>query len=494
MKASLMAQTIETIILRNLIYNDTFSRSVLPYIKEDYFRQSHEKEIFRGIVEYVNQFKSPPTKEVLVDLADSANLVEDTYKEVIETLEEIEASKDKPVDNDWLSERAEKWCKDKALANAAFAAVAILEGKDKKRDSGAIPELFENALAISFDPSVGHDYVDDAEERYDTLHAATYKIPFDVDVCNKATKGGVGPKTLNILAGGVYSGKTLGMCHIAGSYLKAGKNVLYITLEIPEESIGFRIDCNLLNITTDDADAIPKDIFLKKVDRIKQGLKGKLKIKEYPATSVHVNNFRALLHELSIKQHFKPDVIFVDYLGLMLSARIKASDKTHITFQAVGEELRGLGQEYGIPIWTGAQLDADGMTSSDPGMTNLAGSKVGLPATCDLMWTIVVNEKLKELGQALIVQQKNRYRDISDMKKFYIGIDRKKMRWFEVDQKAQKSVETEEEQEDDPLKEDADVKRKVSQKYGQAAYESAYKNTYTNKFGPRKSKFNDFKM
>jgi replicative DNA helicase len=489
-----MAQSIETIILRNLIYNETFSRSVLPYIKEDYFRQSHDKEIFRGIVEYVNQYKKPPTKEALEDAADSANLVEETYKEVIETLDEIEASKDKPVDNDWLTERAENWCKEKALANAAFAAVAILDGKDKKRDKGAIPELFENALAISFDPSIGHDYLDNAEQRYDTLHAKTHKIPFDLDCCNKATKGGVEKKTLNVLAGGVYVGKTLGLCHLAANYLKQGEDVLYITLEISEENIGFRIDCNLLNYSVDDAEAMPKDVFLKKVDRVKSTLKGKLKIKEYPAGSVHANNFRALLHELQIKQHFKPTVIIVDYIGLVASARFKPSDKTHITLLAVAEELRALAQEYNVPIWTAAQLDAEGMTSSDPGMTNLAGSKVGLPATVDLMWTIVVTEKLKELGQALIIQQKNRYRDVSEFKKFYIGIDRKKMRWYEVDQKAQKAAESQEEQEDDPLKEDEDVKRKVSQKYGQQAYESAYKNTYTKKFGPRKSKFNDFQM
>jgi hypothetical protein len=274
--------------------------------------------------------------------------------------------------------------------------------------------------------------------------------------------------------------------------MKAGKNVLYITLEISEENIGFRIDCNLLNISTDDAENIPKSMFMKKVENAKANIKGKLKIKEYPAGSVHVNNFRALLHELHLKQGFKPDVILIDYLGLVASSRVKNSDKTHIVLLAVAEELRALAQEQGVPIWTGAQLDAEGMTSSDPGMTNLAGSKVGLPATCDLMWTIVVTEKLKELGQALIIQQKNRYRDVSDMRKFYIGLDRKKMRWFNVEQKAQGSSENEDE---NPFPESEEsVKAAVSAKYGQQAYQSAYNTLQSKKFGPRKPSFDNFQV
>lgn len=492
-----MAQPrIETIILRSLIYDDDFSRRVIPYIKEDYFRETHEKVIFRGISEFINKHKALPDTESIGLYAENENLVEETYQEVLESLAEIEEKKDSKPHSDWLIEQTEKWCQEKALANAAFAAVAILEGKDKKRDKGAIPDLFETALAISFDPSIGHNYIDNAEDRFDRLHAPAHKLPFDIDICNKATKGGIEAKTLNILAGGVYAGKTLGLCHLAGAYMQAGKNVLYITLEISEENIGFRIDCNLLNISTDDADNIPKQMFMKKVDKVKEKLTGKLVIKEYPAGSVHVNNFRALLHELHLKQGFKPDVILIDYLGLVASSRVKTSDKTHIVLLAVAEELRALGQEQGVPIWTAAQLDAEGMTSSDPGMTNLAGSKVGLPATCDLMWTIVVTEKLKELGQALIIQQKNRYRDASDMRKFYIGIDRKKMRWFNVEQKAQGSSDSEESSAEDPLTEDADIKRRVSEKYGQQAYQSAYRTTQAAKFGPRGKKlnFDEFQM
>lgn len=491
-----MAQPrLETIILRSLVYNDDYSRRVIPYIKEEYFRETHEKVIFRGITSFVNKHKALPDKESLALYAESENLVEETFQEVLESLEEMESGKDKKLQADWLIEKTEKWCQEKALANAAFSAVAILEGKDKKRDKGAIPELFENALAISFDPSIGHDYIEDAEGRFDRLHAPTHKVPFDIDICNKATKGGVESKTLNILAGGVYAGKTLGLCHLAGAYLKAGKNVLYITLEISEENIGFRIDCNLLNISTDDADNIPKPMFMKKVEKVKDELSGKLVIKEYPAGSVHVNNFRALLHELHLKQSFKPDIILIDYLGLVASSRVKNSDKTHIVLLAVAEEMRALAQEYGVPIWTAAQLDAEGMTSSDPGMTNLAGSKVGLPATCDLMWTIVVTEKLKELGQALIIQQKNRYRDASDMRKFYIGLDRKKMRWFNVEQKAQGSSDADESSAADPLMEDEEIKRRVSAKYGQQAYQSAYKTAQAAKFGPRtKLKFDDFQV
>lgn len=485
-----MAQPrLETIILRNLIYDEDFCRGVLPYIKEEYFRETHEKVIFRGIDEFVNKRKKLPSKESLALYAEEENLVEETFQEVLETLEEMESQKDNKVDINWLRDKTEIWCRDRALANAAFAAVAILEGKDKKRDKGAIPDLFEKALAVSFDPSIGHDYLEDAEERFDRLHAPTHKIPFDIEVCNKATKGGVEAKTLNIIAGGVYAGKTLGLCHLAGSYMKAGKNVLYITLEISEENIGFRIDCNILNISTDEADNIPKNIFLKRVEKAKESIKGKLVIKEYPAGSVHVNNFRALLHELQLKQEFKPDVILIDYLGLVASSRVKNSDKTHIVLLAVAEELRALAQEYNVPIWTAAQLDAEGMTSSDPGMTNLAGSKVGLPATCDLMWTLVVTEKLKELGQALIIQQKNRYRDVSDMRKFYIGIDRKKMRWYNVEQKAQGTSGGNEYDLDD----DETVRSKVAEKYGESAFRSAEKITQAVKV-VKKLKFDDFQM
>jgi replicative DNA helicase len=463
----------------------------LPYLQEDYFRNTHEKVIFRHINEFVSKYKTLPTPEIIQIAAESdVTVIEDTFKEVAELLTNIKSEKEFHVDDTWLIEHTEKFCQDKALANAAYATVAILEGKDKKQDSGAIPGIFEDALSISFDPSIGHDYFEDAEDRYDKLHSKDYKIAFDIEECNLATKGGVKRKTLNLLSAGVHVGKTLGLCHLAKSYMVAGKNVLYITLEISEEDIGFRIDCNLLHLTTDDADLIPKNIFLQKVERVRKETPGKLIIKEYPAGSVHINHFRALLHELKLKINFDPDVIIVDYLGLCASSRIKMSENTHITIQAIAEELRSLAQELDKVMWSAAQLDAQGMKSSDPGMTNLSQSKVGLPATVDLLWIIVVNEKLLELGQALVIQQKNRYRDLSDRRKFYIGIDRKKMRWYDVAQKGQ----LEEDADADPLKEEEEMKRQVSKKYGQEAYQSAYKTFSSTRKGKNGLEFGDFKV
>jgi replicative DNA helicase len=413
-----MADRIESVILRNLIWNEDYVRKVLPYIKDEYFRKTHEKALFNSITEHVTKYNARPTVESLeIALQSDSTLYEDNFKEAVEALKTLE--NDIPANLSWLVDQTEEFCRDKALANAAFKAVSILEGQEKKLDKGAIPEIFEQALAVSFDPSVGHDYLLDAEERYDLLHSVESKLPFDIDICNTVTKGGVPSNvgTLNILGAGVYVGKTLGLCHLAASYMKQGKNALYITLEISEENIGFRIDCNALNISTDESDNIPKDVFMRRVDKLKaqKGI-GKLIVKGYPAGSIHVNNIRALLHELHLKHKYTPDVILVDYLNLMASSRFKPSDKTHITIQAIAEELRALGQEYKIPIWTATQLDAEGMNSSDPSMTNISGSKVGLAATCDLLWMLVSSEKMREIGQILVIQQKNRYKDASDQK------------------------------------------------------------------------------
>lgn len=484
---------IEILILNNLIHNEPYSRKVLPYLQDEYFRESHEKLIFRHSADFIAQYNKFPTiSELAVSVQKDPHVPDETYKEVLQTLERIEQPDNGTLD--WLVDQTEEFCKEKALYNAARQAILIMEGKDKKLDKGAIPQIYEDALAISFDPSIGHDYAEDAEARFDKLHATEYKLPFDIDICNKVTKGGVAEGTLNLIAGGVYVGKTLALCHLAKCYMIQGKNPLYITLEISEENIGLRIDCNHLNISIDEIDNVPKDVFMSRVQKMRASLKGKLVIKEYPATSVHVNNFRALLHELKLKKDFIPDVILVDYLNLMSSARFKASEKTHIIIQAIAEELRSLAQETGIPIWSATQLDAEGMESSDPGMTNIAGSKVGLAATVDLMWMIVSSEQLRKLGQLLVIQHKNRYKDASDQKKFYVGLDRKKFRWFNVEQKGQ----TQEEHEEDPLERQEEIKQNVSKKYGQQAYQSAYGNTkQARQFGPRGKKpgsFSDFKV
>src|ERR1035441_2972017 len=361
---------IEKIILKNLFHNDDYTRTVIPYLKEEYFH-SEEQIIFHHADEFITEYNKLPTVSSIAIAIDGDKKVdEDTYKEVLQYLEQLETNE--VVDEKWLVDRTEQFCKDKAVANAARKAVNILEGNDKKLDKGAIPGIFEDALSISFDPSIGHDYFDDAEARYDKIHSSEYKIPFDVDICNKVTKGGVAAKKLHILAGGVYAGKTLGLCHIAKSYMCIGKNVLYITLEISEEDINTRVDCNLLNMSIDEVDNIPREVYLGRVEKARAITPGKLKTKEYPQGSVHVNNFRALIHELKLKSKFIPDVVIVDQLGLMLSCRVKSSEPTHVRFPSIAEELRGLAQELGIPIWTAVQLNAEGMESSSPGMTDIA--------------------------------------------------------------------------------------------------------------------------
>jgi replicative DNA helicase len=474
---------IETIILKNLFHNDDYLRKVFPYLKEEYFRDE-EKIIFRHSSKFVSEYnKLPSVSSIAVSINNDTKVDETSYKEVLKSLEQLETNE--VVDLKWLIDKTEDFCKEKAVANAARKAVSILEGNEKKLTSGAIPKIFEDALSVSFDPSVGHDYLLDAEGRYDTLHANEYKLPFDIDICNKATKGGVAGKTLNLIAGGIYVGKTLCLCHLAKSYMCAGKNPLYITLEISEENIGLRVDCNLLNTSIDDVDNIPKNVFMARVEKAREQTPGKLIIKEYPAGSVHVNHLRALLHELRLKKKFVPDVILIDYLNLMSSCRIKASENTHITILAIAEELRALGQEFGIPIWSATQLSADGIESSSPGMTDIAGSKVGLGATVDLLWMIVSSDKLRELGQLLVIQHKNRYKDAADRKKFVIGIDRKKFRLYNVEQKGQTDP-------GDDIEEEQ-TKQQISKKYGQEAYQSAYKSSKVAKsFGPRKPSFKDF--
>lgn len=485
----------ENTILRNLVYNQDYMRKVLPYIQEDYFRQSHEKALVGFITEFIRKYKAQPTKEaLLVSAENDTGLHEETFKDLVEVLEEIETDKDEKPDPQWLLDATESFCRERAMSNAAFKAVSILEGKEKKLEKGAIPKLFEDALAVSFDSNVGHDWFEDAKERWDLLHNSTIKIPFDLKILNEVTKGGVENRTLNVLMAGPHVGKTLGLCHLASYYLSAGKNVLYITLEMRAEKIAYRVDQNLLNITSDDLDILPSDLFLKKIDKIQKQTIGKLKIKEYPSGSVHVNNFRALLNELHQKQGFKPDVIIIDYLNLCASSRLKMSENTYSFVKAIAEEIRALAQEYDLPIWSATQLNREGSSSSEPGMNQVSES-FGLPATVDLLWTIVRNDKLDSMGQMMIIQSKNRYRDYTDMKKFYIGVNRPKMRWSDVEQESKKSpAAIGQGPLDDDFPETEEQQRiKISKKYGSQAYQSGYKQTQQARaHGPREVKFKDF--
>jgi replicative DNA helicase len=473
---------IEVIILKNLFHNQNFVKKVLPFLKVDYWKPTHEKLIFSHTLDYINEYEKLPTISEIAVAIEKDKIVEETYKECLEILTELETNEE--VNYDWLINETEHFCKDRALVLAAYKSVAILEGKDKKLDSGSIPKIFEDALSVNFDTNIGHSYFDDAEKRYDTLHAEEYKLPFDIDFLNKVTKGGVSRKTLNLLVAGIYVGKTLGLCHLARSYLCQGKNVLYITLEVSEENIGNRIDTNLLDISIDDISDVPRDIFIKKALKAREQNSGSLIIKEYPAGSIHVNHLRALINELYLKKKFRPDVIMIDYLNLMASSRIKPTEKTHLTIQAIAEEIRALAQEFDVPIWSATQLSAEGLESSDPTITEVSGSRIGLLATVDLAWFIVCSEKLRELGQLLFIQHKNRYKDATDNKKFYVGIDRKKFRLFDIEQKGQMAAPSK-----DPLEDEGQMRREISKKHGSQPYVPGYKQ----KFGSSK-KFSDFKV
>lgn len=484
----------EDLIFNNLIFDEDYSRKVIPYIKEEYFKEPSDKALFRSISTFIAKYNCLPTKEaVSISLANDKFLYEEHLNDAFVKLDGYAQKKQ---ELDWLVNTTEEYCKNKALYNAAIKAVSIYDGSEKKLDVNAIPKIYEDALSISFDPHIGHDYFDDADARYAFMHDRPDKIAFDLDICNKVTRGGVQKKTLNILAAGVHVGKTLGLCHLAAGYLQAGKRVLFITLETPEEQITLRVDQNLLNISDEDLETIPKDVWDKKINKLRAQTIGKLKVKGYPPSTVHANNFRALLSELKLKQGFIPEIIIIDYLNICQSAMsFKSADNMYGKGKAVAEEIRALAFEYDIPIWTAVQLNREGAESSNPNMSDLAESHA-IAATADLMWAIVANDKMKQLGQILIIQLKNRYKDLNAQERFYLGVDRSKMRWFEVEQKAQSTPEQRQEYEDT----ETEVKLRISEKHGSQAYKPAYGNSpQVRAFGPRntipkKSKFDDFVM
>lgn len=435
---------LEQTILRNLIQNDDYLRKVLPFISEEYFSDTIEKTLFKEVTEFTNKYNTAPSIEALtLSTKENKSLSDEQFKNCEEYLKEIDKAirEIEKTDQNWLIDRTEKFCQEKAIYNAVRHSITILEGKDKTNDKGAIPKILSDALAVSFDSSVGHDYLEDSDERYEFYHRKEERIPFDLDYFNKITKGGLPAKTLNIALAGTGVGKSLFMCHVAAGCMSQGKNVLYITMEMAEEKIAERIDANLLNVSVDDLMELPKDMYDRKVKRVKDMTTGKLIIKEYPTASASSVHFRTLLNELNLKRNFVPDIIFIDYLNICCSARIKAGANvnSYTYVKAIAEELRGLAVEFGVPIVSATQTTRSGFTSSDPGLEDTSES-FGLPATADLMFALISSEELEALNQIMVKQLKNRYSDPTVHKRFVLGIDRSKMKLYDVEQDAQNGL------------------------------------------------------
>ena len=429
---------LEVTILSNLVYNEKYMRKVLPFIKSEYFQAREYKIIFLEIHEYISQYEALPSLNAIsIECQERTDLTEDQFKEVIKVLNVLS---DDPTDYDWLVDATEKWCQERAIYLSLMESVKIADGQDSKRDKGAIPQILSEALGVSFDQHVGHDYVSDATARYDFYHRKEDKIPFDLSFFNKITKGGLPNKTLNIALAGTGVGKSLFMCHCAASALLQGKNVLYITMEMAEEKIAERIDANLLNIPIQQLGDLPKVMFEKKITNLSKKTQGKLIIKEYPTASAHVGHFKSLISDLLLKRSIRPDIIFVDYLNICASQRYKGSIVNSYTYvKAIAEELRGLAVECNVPIVSATQTTRSGYGSSDVDLTDTSES-FGLPATADLMFALISTEELEGMNQIMVKQLKNRYNDPTMNKRFCVGIDRAKMRLYDVEQSAQKDL------------------------------------------------------
>ena len=433
---------LEQTILKNLIYNEAFTRKVIPFIRSDYFSDDAERIVFKEVFEFTNKYKNLPSHEALViNLTESKSLTEPQVKSAIELLNAIKETKDETVELAWISEQTEKFCQDKAIYNAIMESVHILDDKQSKRSKGEIPKLLSDALGVSFDSNVGHDYMQDFDDRYDFYHRVESRVRFDLDIFNKITKGGLPVKTLNIALAGTGVGKSLFMCHMAGSCLSQGHNVLYITMEMAEEKIAERIDANLLNVDFNELHTMSKNDYERKFESLKVKTHGKLIIKEYPTAGASSLHFRALLNELALKKSFKPDIIFIDYLNICASARIKPGGNvnSYTYIKSIAEELRGLAVENNLPIVSATQTTRSGFTNSDPGLEDTSES-FGLPATADFMFALITNEELESLNQILVKQLKNRYSDPNAFKRFVVGVDRSKMRLYDVEETAQQGI------------------------------------------------------
>ena len=454
-------ERIETTVLRNLIYNEEFSRKVIPFIQPDYFEQRSERVVFEEITKFIVKYGSAITIEALnIETDNRTDLTEAEVKEVRDINNSL---KDIPADYQWLMDTTEKWCRDRAIYLALMESISLADGQDDAKGRDAIPSILSDALAVSFDNHIGHDYLEDYEDRYESYHRKEERIEFDLDLFNKITKGGIPNKTLNIALAGTGVGKSLFMCHVASSVLLQGKNVLYITLEMAEEKIAERIDANLLYVNIQNITDLPKPMFEKKVHKLKKKTQGELIIKEYPTASAHSGHFKALLNELSLKKSFKPDIIFIDYLNICASSRYRANSNvnSYSYIKAIAEELRGLAVEANLPILSATQTTRSGYGSSDVDLTDTSES-FGLPATADLMFALISTEELEGLNQIMVKQLKNRYNDPTIYKRFVIGIDRAKMRLYDCEQKAQEDI-IDNGQEDEYNKEDKIPKKSFSE-------------------------------
>ena len=458
---------LELSILKNLIYNDEYARKVLPFIQTEYFSDNNERTIYNEIKEFVEKYKNLPTYEALViNFTESKKLTEEQVRNSIQILSDIKANKDDPTDIQWLTEHTEKFCQDKALYNAIMESVTILDDKFSTKAKGEIPKILSDALGVSFDRNVGHDYINDYEERFEFYHRKEERIPFDLDFFNKITKGGLPNKTLNIALAGTGVGKSLFMCHMAAGCISQGYDVLYITMEMAEERIAERIDANLLNIKLDDLHLISKEDYEKRFQGVKSKTQGKLIIKEYPTASASSMHFRSLLNELQLKKSFRPKIIFIDYLNICSSSRLKqgANVNSYTYVKAIAEELRGLAVEFNVPVVSATQTTRSGFSNSDVDLTDTSES-FGLPATADFMFALINTEELEQLNQIMVKQLKNRYNDPSANKKFVIGVDRAKMKLYDVEDSAQSIVDSGQIPDDKPLNTFGNRERRFNNKF-----------------------------
>jgi len=432
-------ERIETTAIKHLIHNEEYTRKVLPFLKEEYFSDRHEQILFREIEKFVSKYNNLPTKESLsIEINSNKSVNEDEYKKITDIISTLDPVK---VDLNWLVDTTEKFCKDRAIHNAILGGIQILDGKDKEHTPEYLPEMLSNALAVSFDQKVGHDYLEDSKERYDFYKTKEERLELDLDYFNKITRGGIPSKTLNICLAGTGVGKTMFMTHLASSILLQGKNVLYITMEMAEERIAERIDANLLNVGMSDLEELPYQMYETKINKVQSKTTGKLIIKEYPTASAHTGHFKSLINELALKKSFKPDIVFIDYLNICASSRFKAGSNvnSYTYIKSIAEELRGLAVENDIPIFSATQTTRAGFVSSDVGLEDTSES-FGLPATADFMFALISSEELEEKNQIMVKQLKNRYNDPTLNRKFIIGVDRSKMRLYDVEQVAQEDL------------------------------------------------------
>lgn len=432
---------IETAILKHLIYDEDYTRKVLPFIREDYFGDRNERVLYKEISDFVTKYNANPTYESILIEIDKKGLSDQDYSSCVEILSDIQSTKEDLCNPEWIVDKTEKFCQDKAIYNGVIESVDILHGKSKTLDKGAIPEILSRALAVSFDTSVGHDYLDNYEDRFEFYHRVEERVPFDLDYFNKITKGGLPKKSLSIILAGTGTGKSLFMCHHAANCMMQGKNVLYITMEMAEEKIAERIDANLLNVQVDDLMHISREDFQKRMEKLRGKVVGKLIIKEYPTASASVTHFRNLLNELNLKKNFVPDIIFVDYMNICASSRIKSvSSVNSYTFvKSIAEEIRGLAVEFNVPVMTASQLNREGSSNSDPNMENVSESW-GTAATADMMFALISTDELSNLNQIMVKQFKNRYSDPTKNKRFVIGVDKAKMKLYDLESSAQEGI------------------------------------------------------